>query len=269
MRFSSSTRSLFNTAILFILGCILFGVTASFAVTPQPPATPGNYVVDLAGVVPDDVKARLNAHLKELEQKTTAQMVILTINSLDGESIDEFSIGMAHNKWKLGQKGKDNGLLLVVAVNDKKYRIDVGYGLEGTLPDSMVGTIGRQYLVPYFKKGDYGGGIFNASLEIIKTIANAQGVEITGMPKATAIKHKSKRGIGLNDLIWIGILIMFIGPFLLSRLRSRSSGGYWGGPGGFGGGGFGGFGGGGGGGDGGFDGGGGGGFGGGGASGDW
>jgi uncharacterized protein len=268
MRFSSSTGSRLNAVMLFILACTLFGVTASFAVTPQPPTTPDNYVVDLAGVIPADVKARLNAHLKELEQKTTAQMVILTINSLDGESIDEFSIGMAHNKWRLGQKGKDNGLLLVVAVNDKKYRIEVGYGLEGTLPDSMVGSLGRQYLVPYFRKGDYGSGIFNASLAIIKTIADANGVEITGMPGATAIKPKSKKGFGLNELIWIVILLMFIGPFFLSRLRGRSSGAYWGGPGGFGGGGFGGFGGGGGGG-GGFDGGGGGGFGGGGASGDW
>ena len=268
MRFSSNTRSILNTAILFILGCTLFGVTASFAVTPQPPSAPDNYVVDLAGAIPADVKARLNTYLKELEQKTSAQMVILTINSLDGESIDEFSIGMAHNKWKLGQKGKDNGLLLVVAVNDKKYRIEVGYGLEGTLPDSMAGSLGRQYLVPYLRKGDYGSGIFNASLAIIKTIADAHGVEITGMPGATAIKPKSKKGVGLNDLIWIAILVMFIGPFFLSRLRGRSSGGYWGGPGGFGGGGFGGFGGGGGG-DGGFGGGGGGGFGGGGASGDW
>jgi uncharacterized protein len=268
MHFSRSTRSIFNAAMLFILGCMLVGVTTSFAVTPQPPSTPGNYVIDLAGVIPADVKDRLNAHLKELEQKTTAQMVILTITSLDGESIDEFSIGMAHNKWKLGQKGKDNGLLLVVAVNDKKYRIEVGYGLEGILPDSMVGSIGRQYLVPYFRKGDYGSGIVNASLAIIKTIADAHGVEITGMPGATAIKPKTKKGIGLNDLIWIGILLMFIIPFFLSRLRGRSSGGFWGGPGGFGGGGFGGFGGGGSG-DGGFGGGGGGGFGGGGASGDW
>jgi hypothetical protein len=103
---------------------------------------------------------------------------------------------------------------------------------------------------------------------IIKTIADAHGVEMTGMPGAAVVKPKTKKGIGLNDLIWIAILLIFIGPFFLSRLRGRSSGGYWGGPGGFGGGGFGGFGGGGGG-DSGFGGGGGGGFGGGGASGDW
>ena len=246
---------------LLVLWCMLLITSTSFAVTPEPPASPASYVVDLAGIIPADVKARLNGYCKELEQKTTAQMVILTIKSLDGDSIDDFSLRMAHDKWKLGQKGKDNGILLTVAVNDRKYRIEVGYGLEGTLPDSMVGTIGRQYLVPYFKKGDYGTGIFNSSLEIIKTISAAQGVEITGLPKAAGIKSKRKSGFGLGDLIWFGVLLVFIIPFMLFRSRTRS-GGYWGGGGGFGGGGFGG-------GGGGFGGGGGGGFGGGGASGDW
>jgi uncharacterized protein len=268
MHFSSRTRPiarlLKHSAFLLVLGCLLFYSGPSHAVTPEPPTSPGNYVVDLAGIIDGGVQTRLNAYLKELEQKTTVQMVVLTIKSLDGGSIDDFSLRMAHDKWKLGQKGKDNGLLLTVAVDEHKYRIEVGYGLEGTLPDSMVGTIGRQYLVPYFKKGDYSAGIFNASLEIIKTIAAAQGVEITGMPKTPGMKSKRKRGFGLSDLIWFGILLVFIIPFMLFRSRS---GGYWGGGGGFGGGGFGGgFGGGG---DGGFGGGGGGGFGGGGAGGDW
>ncbi|MGO9376952.1 MAG: TPM domain-containing protein [Dissulfurispiraceae bacterium] len=259
---------LFNHGILlFILSCILFCSDPSYAVTPEPPAAPPNYVVDLAGIMDGGVQTQLNAYLKELEQKTTVQMVVLTVTSLDGESIEDFSLKMAHDKWKLGQKGKDNGLLLTVAVNDRKYRVEVGYGLEGTLPDSMVGTIGRQYLVPYFRKGDYNNGIYNASLEIIKTIAASQGVEITGMPKAAGMRSKSKGSFGLGDLIWFGILIVFVIPFMLFSgvMRSR---GYWGGGGGFGGGGFGG-GGFGSGGYGGFNGGGGGGFGGGGASGDW
>ncbi len=256
-----------HSALLLMMGCLLFYSATSHAVTPEPPTSPGNYVVDLAGIVDSSVQTQLNAYLKELEQKTTVQMVVLTIKSLDGDSIDDFSLRIAHDKWKLGQKGKDNGILITIAVSERKYRIEVGYGLEGTLPDSMVGTIGRQYLVPYFKKGDYSAGIFNASLEIIKTIAAAQGVEITGMPKAAGLKSKRKSGFGLGDLIWYGLLLVFIIPFMLFRNRSRS-GGYWGGGGGFGGGGFGGgFGGGGG--DGGFSGGGGGGFGGGGAGGDW
>ncbi len=107
--------------------------------------------------------------LKDLEAKTTAQVVVLTINSLDGEPMEDFSHQTAV-QWGIGQKGKDNGVLLTVAVKDHKYRIEVGYGLEAILPDSLVGSLGRQYLVPNFRKGDYAAGIVAAVTEIAKTI---------------------------------------------------------------------------------------------------
>ncbi|HMK61107.1 MAG TPA: TPM domain-containing protein [Dissulfurispiraceae bacterium] len=265
-KLNHSAKRLTKALPFLVLGYLIISTLSAYAITPEPPVSPQTYVVDLAGIINSDVQAKLDAYLKELEQKTSVQMVVLTIKSLDGDSIEDFSIRMAHEKWKIGQKGKDNGLLLTVALNDRKYRIEVGYGLEGILPDSLIGTIGRQYLVPYFKKGDYGEGIFNTTLEIIKTVAAAQGVEITGLPRAAALKRSSKRELSLSDIFWMSILIMFLAPFLFSLMRRRTYGGYWGGPGGFGGGGFGGgFGGGS---DGGFSGGGGG-FGGGGASGDW
>lgn len=242
-----------------------------FAATPEPPKVPANYVNDLAGIIRDDAEAQLNAYLKELEQKTTAQVFILTVQSLDGEDVAGFSLKMAE-KWKPGQKGKDNGVLITVALNDKKYRIETGYGVEGILPDSLVGSIGRQHLVPYFRKGDYSTGIFNASVVIAQKIAEHEGVEITGMPKVEARGDrqaaKSKKGLGLFDAIILfavfGVIVfLFIKHprLLLLLLLSSSMGGRrsgWSGGGGFGGGGFDSFGGGGGGG-----------FGGGGASGDW
>jgi uncharacterized protein len=259
--------SVFFCFLLFT-SCFLF-LTSHFvfAVTPEPPAVPQNYVVDLAGIVRDDVKMQLNAYLRELEQKTTAQMVILTIKSLDGESIEEFSIRTAE-KWKLGQKGKDNGVLITIALKDKRYRFEIGYGLEEILPDSMVGSIGRDYLVPHFRKGDYSTGILNAALVIIGTIAKKEGVEITGMPKASRIIHKRSvyDSKWFNYIAFAFIFIILL-PFILFGFGRRSSrfkrGGIWWGPGGSGGGGFGG------GGFDGFGGGGGGDFGGGGASGDW
>ena len=103
-------------------------------------------------------RARLNTMLKDLEAKTTAQVVVLTLNSLEGEPIESFSHQTAV-KWGIGQKGKDNGVLLTVAVKDRKYRLEVGYGLESILPDSLVGSIGREYLAPNFRKGDFAAGI--------------------------------------------------------------------------------------------------------------
>ena len=255
----------------FLLALVLFVLNtppAGFAAEiPQKPANP---VVDLAGIIDKAVETKINRYLRELELKTTAQMAILTVKSLEGQTIEEFSLNIAHDKWKLGQKGKDNGVLLVVAINAKKYRIEVGYGLEGALPDSLVGTIGRQYMVPYFKKGDYSTGIFTAALAAISEISTEARVEITGMPKLRSSNASSGRmqkrkptllGSIFSILFFIGLIYMFIKhPRLLMLLLvmnmmggGRRSG--WSSGGGFGGGSFGG--------------GGGGGFGGGGASGGW
>ncbi len=138
--------------------------------TPPIPAQPPQYVVDLAGVLDAGTQDSLNARLKDLEAKTTAQVVVLTINSLDGEPIEDFSHQTAV-KWGIGQKGKDNGVLITVAVKDHKYRLEVGYGLEAILPDSLVGSLGRQYLVPNFRKGDFAAGIVAAVTEIANKIA--------------------------------------------------------------------------------------------------
>lgn len=257
-----------RTVLLAVLLFICCGASVGHAV--EVPGRPGSPVVDLAGIIDDAVEAKLNRFLRELEQKTSAQMAILTIPDLAGQSIEDFSITVAHDRWKLGQRGKDNGVLLVVAVLDRKYRIEVGYGLEGVLPDSLVGSIGRKYLVPYFRNGDYSAGTYEATLVIANQIAAAAGVKIDGMPVAgTAYPDKGKNpspgplGKIMALLFFLVVLIVFIknprlfmAYLLLSAIGGRS--GPWGGSGGgFGGGGFGGFGGGGGG------------FGGGGASGGW
>jgi uncharacterized protein len=257
---------------LAVLGLIWFLVlcTASAVIAVDIPARPPAPVVDLAGIIDDSVKTKLNTYMRELEQKTTAQMAILTIKSLEGQSLEDLSITIAHDKWKLGQKGKDNGVLMMVALKDRKYRIEVGYGLEGVLPDSLVGGIGRQYLVPYFKKGDYSSGIYAAALVIANKIADDAGVKISGLPTVpkTHPDTAQKRSSGLfgkiiSLLIFLVVFFIFIRnprSFLALMLLSSMGGrrGHWGGSGGgFGGGGSGGFGGGGGG------------FGGGGASGGW
>jgi len=146
------------------------------------PERPLNYVVDLAGIVDDPTENRLNGYLLQLEQKTTAQLVILTIKRLEGNSIEDFSSIIAHDKWKLGQKGKDNGVLFLISVKDRKYRIEVGYGLENVLPDSLVGSMGRNILVPFFRMGDYSKGIFDTTLAMANKIATDSGVKIEEMP---------------------------------------------------------------------------------------
>jgi uncharacterized protein len=248
---------------LLLLICMLFplGVLAA-------ESQPASYVVDNAGVIEEGSRTKLAGLLQELEQRTTVQMIILTVPSTEGIPIEQYSLEQAE-KWGLGRKGKDNGLLMVIAVNDRKYRFETGYGMEQILPDSMLGSIARSYLVPAFKAGDYTKGVMNTTSVIARTIADAQGIKLSGLPE---VRQSGRRAHGSP----IGAFIFFIiFVILLSSLsRSRSGGilpalllgallggggrGGSGGFGSFGGGGFGSFGGGGGGG-----------FGGGGSSGGW
>jgi uncharacterized protein len=257
--------------IVAVFICLLFVSAGRPANIPERPQ---KYVVDMAGIINDTVENKLNGYLQELEQKTTAQMIVLTIPDLGGDSIEDLSIRIANDKWKLGQKGKDNGVLFLIALKDRKYRIEVGYGLEGVLPDSLVGSLGRKLLVPYFKKGDYSDGIYATSLAVANIIAKHYGVTIEGMP---AVTYRSQPATGGNPVSGFSTIIAIIFFIILGILFVRNPrsfllfllffsmggrGGPWGG-GGFGGGGFGN------GGFGSFGGGGGGGFGGGGATGGW
>src|SRR5262245_34845103 len=115
---------------------LLFGICAVSADAAPNFPVPSTHVADYANVIDAATRQNLDGWLTELEQKTGAQVIALTIQSLDGEPIESFTLDLAQNKWKLGQKGKDNGVLVCVAVKDRKYRFEVGYGLEGALPDS-------------------------------------------------------------------------------------------------------------------------------------
>ncbi len=244
----STSKKLYLFLLFLLAALFAFRAVAS---TPEPPAVPRDYVVDLAGVMSPDAGARLNALLLELEQKTTAQVLVLTVQSLDGQSIEEFSFN-TKEQWKLGQKGKDNGVLIVVAVKDRRYRIEVGYGLESVLPDSLVGSIGREYFVPYFRQGDYSSGIYTGTVALIRTIAAHEGVQITtGEEVAEPRVSVGGKPIGLFQAVIFGIfalvaLILFITHprqcFLILLLSQMGGGrgGWSGGGGGFGGGSFGG-----------------------------
>jgi len=232
--------------------------------------TPRHYVEDYANVVNASHERSLNGILQELEQKTGAQYIILTVDTTGGLPIEQFSIELAE-KWKLGQKGKGNGMIFVLSKNDRKWRFEAGYGLEGFITDQYCGRVGRDVLVPYLKQGNYSEGIYQANLKIVQKIASESGVNLSGIPKIVE-RRNLRRGLPccsiLPMLIFMflifgrrgrGMGMLFFLPFMLGGFGGH--GGY-GRSGSFGGGSFGG-------GFGGFGGGMGGGFGGGGASGGW
>src|SRR3972149_5905588 len=179
-------RSFYGYFGLFVCFFLCFCLSAKAQDLPVPQ----RYVEDRANIISDIVEKNLNGYLQELEQKTGAQMIVLTINTTDGIPIETYAIELA-TKWKLGQKGKDNGVLVVVAKDDRAYRIEVGYGLEGVLPDGFCGTVGRGYFVPKFQKGQFSEGIYQGVVILVNKIAEEGGIKITGMPSMADMRKKA------------------------------------------------------------------------------
>jgi uncharacterized protein len=257
------------------MGFVLLLLTALACVAePIQSLKPTGYVDDFAGALNADTKAKLEALATEIDQKANAQIAVVTVKSLDGDDVDDYAVKL-FKQWGIGGKKSDRGVLLLTSIGDRKYRIEVGYGLEGILPDGKVGGFGRE-AVPLFKDNNYSGALALMTTRVAQTIADDAKVQLTDVPPAPQYHPRQEERIPWF-LVFFGIAIVFnIIRSIINRIRygagaSRSTGGgFWGGPwigGGFGGGSGGGFGGGGGGG--GFGGFGGGSSGGGGASGGW
>ncbi len=213
---------------------------------------PLGYVNDYAHILSASGKGAISAVCQELEAKTTAQIAIATVDSTYPESIDMYAVNL-FSRWGVGQKGKDNGLLIVVAKKDKKVWIEVGYGLEGIIPDAFAHYVYSKQLVPAFRKGAYGKGLLTATTIFAKKIADENGVKLSSL-SSLAQQYSSQIAkpsvgkrifSGIISFLFFVFILIFFGPLGLIFFGLGSRGGYWsgGGSGGFGGG-FGGFGGG-------------------------
>src|SRR5215467_3840925 len=147
---------------------------------------PTSYTTDLAGVIPSATKARLETLCTELQQKTRAQFAIITIVSLDDRPIEDYANDLFHHLG-IGQKGENNGLLLLLAPRDRKYRIEVGYGLEPVINDARAGDAGRA-MVPFLRQGDYGSAVEIAAWQLAKFVADDKGVTLSAQPPARAVR---------------------------------------------------------------------------------
>ncbi|HTM07548.1 MAG TPA: YgcG family protein [Verrucomicrobiae bacterium] len=252
-------RSKASSLLAFLIVVLLAGSLAALEVPPLK-----GRVNDYAGLLPPERASALEHRLEQFENSTGHQIVVLTVPSLEGEDIEGFGIKVAE-KWKIGKKGFDNGAILIISQKDRRLRIEVGYGLEGVLPDAIANRIIEEQITPRFRDGDFPGGI-EAGVDAIMKVTQGEP-----LPEAQRRKPSSNFSRFPFGLI---LPLLFLAFFILSSFGSRRRG-IWAprgpryyGPGGFFGGGLGGGGGWGGGGGGGFSGGGGG-FGGGGASGSW
>jgi len=203
-------KPIFSLSIFFILVLVVSGAS------PIPKIN--SYVTDNAGVLSSNATSYLENSLRDLEKQTNGvQFVVYIENEYPKDySLEEYTLKIAEDN-KIGKKGNDNGLLLYIAIKDKKYRWETGYGVESTLNSALLGRISRAYFVPNFREGNYEKGILDAVNVTERILLNSSDADII------ALKSESKSNI--DPRIIIIVIIILIALFFIVREVASSSGG--------------------------------------------
>jgi len=180
------------------------------------PAPPRDYVLDQASLLSSAARAQLSRALAQFEAQTSSQVLVATFPSLEQESLEDFSIRLAE-RWQAGQKGKDNGVILLIFQAERLLRIEVGYGLEGVLPDALAGTIISNDITPLFREGEYEQGILTGVNSILQAVqgeyqAAPRGRTYSRQQELTPeqMAELQRQGSALFVVILIGLLGLFI-----------------------------------------------------------
>jgi len=243
---------------------ILFAILLSTIVSAQKlkDLKPQGYVNDFANVLSAGAKQKLTALCAEVDSKAGAQIAVVTVPSLNGQEIEDYSVALA-TQWGVGPKDKSRGVMILFAPTEHKYRFEVGYGLEGILPDGKVGGFGRE-VVPLLRQNNYDAAVLLVTQRVASVIVADKGVTLDALsgvapPPAESVQRSSGSGITLREIAFGIFLLLALFRLFSSRSRYGRGGGsgWWIGPmiggsmgsgggfrGGSGGGGFGGFGGG-------------------------
>ena len=224
--------SLRGCAIALALVAALLASSIAAVVALDFPALTGR-IVDEANILNATTRAELNSKLEALEKKTSDQLVVVTLKSLQGTSIEDFGYQLGRH-WRIGQKGKDNGVVLIVAPNERRVRIEVGYGLEGTLPDAVSKLIIENSITPRFRADDFPGGIVRGVDDII-SILTGDAEEW----KRRAVQQQARRDSNSVETFFMLLFILVIVLIVLAsaynslaglgprRRRGRDGGWYW------------------------------------------
>jgi uncharacterized protein len=218
----SYVKQLFRVCTLLLLGLAAAYAVNFAALQPQ------GYVSDFAGVLDGGSRERLEQYCGGLERSTGVQLAIVTLPSLEGEPIEDVANEL-FRKWGIGHKGKDDGLLLMLSIQDRRSRLEVGRGLEPEIVDGLAGHI-LEGMRPYLRAGRYGDALFEAAGSAGNRIAEVRKVAVNAPQPAPRQRLRRERGI--SPIVILGGIILF---FLLTSLLGggRRGGGFGGGPGGF------------------------------------
>ena len=191
----------------WLLAFALFFVFIALGYTQDKIPQPQGRVNDFAGVIDAAAKEKLNSLISEVENKTSSEIAVVTIESIAPYGEIEYA-RLLFDNWKPGKKGKDNGVLILLAVKERRWRIETGYGLEQLLPDGLCGEIGRNYMVPYFKEAKYAEGLYSG----VKKISGILTGE-TSANDSTETIYKNSNAFLSNNLVWIFGLLALVFPW--------------------------------------------------------
>jgi uncharacterized protein len=216
---------------LMLSAVMLGGSAPSAAAQPPPPALTAP-VNDFAGILDAASKRELERRIRALQSATGDAVIVATVKTFKPDYADlrEYSVKMFENTGRgVGERGKDNGLLLVVAVEDRQVGIEVGYGLEGIITDGFSGQTIREVIRPAFRNGDYGGGLVAGTTRLINRIADARGVNLDAVPRQPVTRPQVPDGIPWGTIIFFLVIILLMsqigrGP---RRRRRRWGDGTW------------------------------------------
>lgn len=240
----------FVCALLLVAAVLFFPIPAAAAGETFP--KPSGAVNDFAGVIGAQYRGPMESLAREVMEKTGTAVVVATVETLGGSDENDYA-NRLYSAWGIGKKGEDKGVLIFLAVKERRIRIETGYGVEGILPDGLTGEILDRYAVPRFREDDFGKGLAETMAAVSAVVAKAAGVTLTGVQPQQRRPAKTERGLGIGQIVLFVLAIGFLLgtrqgrallPWLLLLIMSGGGRRGGGGFGGFGGGGFGGFGGG-------------------------
>ncbi len=236
---------------------LLFSWTALLPLSAQDLPNPQGYVNDFANVISSQAENRITEICSVVEKETGAEIAVVTVDSFAPYgSIEQFSIALAE-EWGVGSEGEDNGVVISLAMNERRFRVEVGYGLEGAIPDGLAGEIMDKSMLPAFREGDFSSGMVKGTEAVAGIIADEYNVDLGNFQLSESRQYTSSRSGGAASLlrVLVPLIIFFLvggGRFLWPMIflsAARGRGHYGGGFGsgtssgnfsGFGGGGFGG-----------------------------
>ncbi len=223
-------KKLLCMALLLLIGLLCL---CSFA------PTDGFYVNDHAGILTDSQESGILAAANELQRATGAQVVVLTVTDLEGKAIEEYALDVAR-EWGIGDKKKDNGVLLLLSTGDREVRVEVGQGLEGRLPDGKTGRLIDSHAIPYYRDNDFANGTEQLYYALLNEVRAEYGLEPIAVPgpneeNKAAQEYEPEEGLSfMGSILVIVICALVFGgmSFVMYRGGYRSRGGFGGGFGG-------------------------------------